>query len=54
MDSLKKMNEALNYIEKNLTDDIDFKEVAKLAYCSEYHFKECFHSLQVLHYTNQH
>jgi AraC family transcriptional regulator len=42
MDSLKKMNEALSYIEKNLTGDIDFKEVARLAYCSEYHFKRMF------------
>ncbi len=42
MDSLKKMNEALSYIEENLTDDIDFKKVAKLALCSEYHFKRMF------------
>lgn len=42
MDSLKKMNEALNYIEENLTNDIDFKEVARLALCSEYHFQRMF------------
>jgi AraC family transcriptional regulator len=42
MDSLKKMNEALSYIEENLTDDIDFKEVARLALCSEYHFQRMF------------
>ena len=42
MDSLKKMNEALNYIEENLTNDINFKEVAKLAFCSEYHFQRMF------------
>ncbi|MHB9998805.1 AraC family transcriptional regulator [Bacillus spizizenii] len=42
MDSLKRMNTALNYIEENLTNDIDFKEVAKLAFCSEYHFKRMF------------
>ena len=42
MDSLKKMNEALNYIEENLTNDIDFKEVARLAFCSEYHFQRMF------------
>jgi AraC family transcriptional regulator len=42
MDSLKKMNEALNYIEENLDNDIDFKEVAKLALCSEYHFQRMF------------
>ncbi|HYE83535.1 MAG TPA: AraC family transcriptional regulator [Clostridia bacterium] len=42
MDSLKKMNEALDYIEENLTDDTDFKEVARLACCSEYHFRRMF------------
>jgi AraC family transcriptional regulator len=42
VDSLEKMNEALNYIEINLTNDIDFKEVARIAYCSEYHFQRMF------------
>lgn len=42
MDSLKGMNEALSYIEENLTNEIDFKEVARLALCSEYHFQRMF------------
>lgn len=42
MDPLKKMNDALNYIEENLADEIDFKEVARLAFCSEYHFQRMF------------
>lgn len=42
MDTLKEMNEALNYIEENLTNNIDFKEVAKIALCSEYHFQRMF------------
>lgn len=42
MDSLKHMTEALQYIEENLTDEIDLKEVAKRAYCSEYHFTRMF------------
>ena len=42
MDSLEKMNEALQYIEDNLMNPIDFKEVAKIACCSEYHFKRMF------------
>ncbi|HDR7959317.1 TPA: AraC family transcriptional regulator [Bacillus wiedmannii] len=42
MDSLKNMNAAMQYIENNLTDEIDFKEVAKIAFCSEYHFKRMF------------
>ncbi|MCR4368173.1 MULTISPECIES: AraC family transcriptional regulator [Bacillus amyloliquefaciens group] len=42
MDSLKRMNSALTYIEENLTNDIDFKEASRLAFCSEYHFKRMF------------
>ncbi|MED1266341.1 AraC family transcriptional regulator [Bacillus mycoides] len=42
MDSLKNMNAAMQYIEDNLTHKIDFKEVAKIAFCSEYHFKRMF------------
>ncbi|CVK20696.1 AraC family transcriptional regulator [Sporomusa sphaeroides] len=39
---LDKMNTALRYIEENLAGDIDFKEVARQACCSEYHFKRMF------------
>lgn len=39
---LKGMNEALTYIEDHLDSNIDLKEVAKRAYCSEYHFKRLF------------
>ena len=42
MDLLKNMNAAMQYIEENLTNEIDFKEVAKIAFCSEYHFKRMF------------
>lgn len=42
MELLKDMNEALNYIEENLGGEIDFKEVARLAVCSEYHFRRMF------------
>ncbi|SIQ02892.1 AraC family transcriptional regulator [Peribacillus simplex] len=42
MDLLKNMNGAINFIEENLTNEIDFKEVARIAYCSEYHFKRMF------------
>ena len=42
MDSLKSMNDALNYIEENFTNDIDFNEVARLAFCSAYHFQRMF------------
>ncbi|SDL86390.1 AraC family transcriptional regulator [Sediminibacillus halophilus] len=42
MDSLKQMNEAIKYIEAHLADEMDYKEVAKRAFCSEYHFKRMF------------
>lgn len=42
MDTLSRMNHALAYIEDHLTEEIDYKEVAKRAHCSEYHFKRMF------------
>ncbi len=42
MDSLQQMNCALSYIEEHLADEIDFREVARLAVCSEYHFSRMF------------
>ncbi|MBO8163507.1 MAG: AraC family transcriptional regulator [Brevibacillus sp.] len=42
MDLLKNMNQAITYIEENLTNEIDLREVARLAFCSEYHFKRMF------------
>jgi AraC family transcriptional regulator len=42
MDLLQSMNRAMKYIEENLTEEIDFREVARQAYCSEYHFKRMF------------
>jgi len=42
MDLLKSMNDAMKYIEENLTNKIDYKLVARIAHCSEYHFKRMF------------
>lgn len=42
MDLLKNMNDAMKYIEENLTNEIDFKMVSRIAHCSEYHFKRMF------------
>ena len=42
MDLLQNMNRAMKYIEEHLTSEIDFKEVAKISYCSQYHFKRMF------------
>lgn len=42
MDSLKNMNDALQYIEENLEYEIDYREAARRACCSEFHFKRMF------------
>jgi AraC family transcriptional regulator len=42
MDSISSMNNALAYIENHLAEEIEYSEVAKIAYCSEYHFKRMF------------
>lgn len=42
MDLLMKMNAALDYIESNLTEDIDFTIVAQKAYCSSYNLQRMF------------
>ncbi|WP_404406969.1 hypothetical protein [Jeotgalibacillus malaysiensis] len=39
MDTLKLFNEAVSYIEENLTGEIEIKEVARRAGSSEYHFR---------------
>ncbi|MBM7567548.1 AraC family transcriptional regulator [Paenibacillus sacheonensis] len=42
MDALKHMNEAMAYIEDHLAGEIDVKEAAKRACCSDYHFQRMF------------
>lgn len=42
MDWLKRMNGAIDYIEDNLINNIDFDEVAKIACCSTFHFQRMF------------
>jgi len=42
MNSLESLNKALNYIEENLADEIDYKKAAQIAMCSEYHFARMF------------
>ncbi|MEM5016498.1 AraC family transcriptional regulator [Metabacillus indicus] len=45
MGMLEHMNKALSYIEENLEEELDYKEAARIALCSEYHFKRMFSSL---------
>lgn len=42
MEDLLKINNALEYIESNLTGQINISDVAKIAYCSTYNFQRMF------------
>jgi AraC family transcriptional regulator len=42
MDWLKRMNDAMEYIETHLSEVIDYDQVAKIACCSTYHFQRMF------------
>ncbi|MDF2631068.1 MAG: AraC family transcriptional regulator [Symbiobacteriaceae bacterium] len=42
MNPLKHMNDALAYIEAHLTGPVDLQSVARIAGCSEFHFKRMF------------
>jgi len=42
MDSIRRMNDAISYVEANLAGEIDYDQVAKLALCSTYHFQRMF------------
>lgn len=42
MDLLERMNNAIGYIEENLTDEISFDKAAKIVCCSTYHFQRMF------------
>ena len=41
MDWVKRMNEAIGYIEEHITEEIDYAEVAR-SHCSVYHFQRMF------------
>lgn len=45
MDWLVRMNKVLDYIEESLEQEIDYKHLAKIACCSEFHFSRMFASL---------
>lgn len=42
MNPLKHMNQALDYIEEHLTADVDLSAAARIACCSEHHFRRMF------------
>lgn len=42
MEWIERLNSAVNYIEEHIKENIDLKEVAKIACCSTYHFQRMF------------
>lgn len=42
MDWIKRMNAAIDYIEDNLTSDIDYDKLSRIACCPNYHFQRMF------------
>lgn len=42
MNPLAQMNQAMEYLENHLMEEIDFKRMARIAGCSEYHFRRMF------------
>ena len=42
MEWLDRLNDAVNYIELNLDDEIPYDKLAQIAYCSTYHFQRMF------------
>ena len=45
MNWIQGIQQAIDYVEANITEDIDFAEVAKQAYASSFHFQRVFHIL---------
>lgn len=42
MDWTERLNEAVRYIEENLTGNIDYEQLGRIACCSAYHFQRMF------------
>lgn len=48
MDTLARFNDAMAYVERNLMQEIDFKQLSRIAGCSEYHFGRMFSFLAAM------
>ncbi len=42
MDTLENMKNAIDYIENNLSSEIEYARIAQIALCSQYHFQRMF------------
>ena len=45
LETIKLLNNAIEYIERNLDATLDIDELSKAAYSSRYHFQRVFHAL---------
>lgn len=42
MEWIERLNDAINYIEEHLTEEIDYGQLGQIACCSSYHFQRMF------------
>lgn len=42
MEWVERLNEAIDYMEEHLTDEIDYEQLGRIACCSSYHFQRMF------------
>lgn len=42
MEWIDRLNKVINYIEEHITEEIDYKELSRIACCSTYHFQRMF------------
>ena len=42
MEWIERLNKAVNYIEENITEELDYAQAARTACCSTYHFQRMF------------
>lgn len=42
MEWIDRLNSAIEYIEDHLTDEIDYEQLGRIAFCSAYHFQRMF------------
>ena len=52
MEWIERLNKAINYIEENITKEIEYEQVAKIACCLHIIFKECLLIWQMYHFLN--
>lgn len=47
MEWIKRLNQAVLYIEEHLTEEIDYEELAKIACCSTYHLSGSYNDCRI-------